>query len=127
MKMEISPLQLQDSRPRSLSLGYGRSSDKLALFLAAWAEKIGGRTFDFVKLHWLGILNFLLGLFVGGALLAPVFRHLNMGGISKITYGLFGFFVIRKNPVVFFFWDNRWPSVPVVFRFMPPVWCWVWG
>lgn len=106
MKREIFPIQLQDSRPLSHSLEHIYSPDKLAGFLARWAETIGEKTFDFVRFHWLGIVNFLLSLFVGGTLLAPVFQYLDLGSISKIIYGLFGFFCHQKESHCIFILGN---------------------
>jgi len=92
MKREIFPIQPQNHRPLSHNREYAHFPGKLAELLARWAEKIGEKTFDFVKFHWLGIINFHLGLFIGGALLAPGFQYLDQGSVSKITYGFLGIF-----------------------------------
>ncbi|MFH1336513.1 MAG: DUF2085 domain-containing protein [Candidatus Zixiibacteriota bacterium] len=106
MKREIFPIQLQDPRPLSHNREYAHYPGKLAELLARWAERMGEKTFHLIKFHWLGIINFHLGLFIGGALLAPGFQYLDQGSVSKIIYGFFGLFCHQKESRCFFLLDH---------------------
>ena len=66
----------------------GRSS--LDLFLARNAEKLGIKVYDFVRRHWLGIINFHLLLFIFGAISAPYLSYLGEGEIAEYIYGFYG-------------------------------------
>jgi len=57
---------------------------------------MGNKAFDFVRGHWLGIINFHIFLFVSGALLAPCLMHLNQAWVAKVVYGFYGFFCHQK-------------------------------
>jgi uncharacterized membrane protein len=67
-----------------------RDEDRLGLFLARNAEKLGLRVYLFVSKHWLGIINFHLLLFILGAISAPYLSYLGEGGIAKYIYGFYG-------------------------------------
>jgi uncharacterized membrane protein len=102
MKREIFPIQLQHRHPLFHSPENAHFPDQLAESLARWSARMGEKAFSFIKFHWLGILNFHLGLIVGGALMAPVFRYWDLSFISRIVYGLFGFFCHQKESRCFF-------------------------
>ncbi len=97
MRRVTFPIHLQNSRPLRPNPERILSPGQLAESLARWAEKAGEKTFAFVKFHWLGIVNFHVGLFIIGALLAPVFQHLDMNSLSKILYGFYGLFCHQKE------------------------------
>lgn len=67
-------------------------SVRLGRHLAAHAERLGGWTYDFVRRHWLGIVNFHVLIFVVGALEAPLFAYLDQQWIARMFYGFYGFF-----------------------------------
>jgi uncharacterized membrane protein len=92
MKREIFPIQLRNYRPLSHNRGNTHFSDRLAELLSRWLTQIGERTFSFIRSHWLGIINFLLGLFIVGALVAPYLRYLDRYTLSKTMYGFYGLF-----------------------------------
>ena len=75
---------------------HNQNSEYLSAWLgpscARWGEKLGIWTYDFVRQHWLGIVNFHLLVFVIGALEAPLLLHLDFEWISKIIYGFYSLF-----------------------------------
>jgi uncharacterized membrane protein len=85
-----------------------RDEDRLGLFLARNAEKLGLRVYLFVSKHWLGIINFHLLLFILGSISAPYLSYLGEGGIAKYIYGFYGischqipsrsFFIFNHSP-----------------------------
>jgi uncharacterized membrane protein len=60
-----------------------------------------------VRLHWLGIINFHLCLFVAGALVAPLFSYLKQEWMSKIIYGFYSLFCHQKASRSFFLFGNQ--------------------
>jgi len=75
--------------------------------LARHAEKLGIWIYGFVRLHWLGIINFHLFIFVVGALEAPLLLHLDQEWISKIIYGFYSFFCHQEKSRSFFLFGNQ--------------------
>jgi uncharacterized membrane protein len=69
---------------------YRPDSEELSSFLARNAEKIGLRVYDFVRRHWLGIINFHLFLFILGSISAPYLSYGGEEGIAKYIYGFYG-------------------------------------
>jgi len=72
-----------------------RGEARLGLFLARNAEKLGLRVYDFVRGHWLGIVNFHLLLFILGSICAPYLSYLGQEGvypegIAKYIYWFYG-------------------------------------
>lgn len=67
-----------------------RDEDRLGLFLARNAEKLGLRVYLFVSKHWLGIINFHLFLFILGSISAPYLSYVGEEEISKYIYGFYG-------------------------------------
>lgn len=73
-------------------------NDRLGLFFAKHAERLGIKVYDFVRRHWLGIINFNLFLFILGSLLAPYLSYSGQEwfgfayhkGIAKYIYGFYG-------------------------------------
>jgi uncharacterized membrane protein len=68
-----------------------RDRSSLDLFLARNAEKLGIKVYDFVRLHWLGIVNFHLFFFILGSVSAPCLSYWGQEGIAKYIYGFYGF------------------------------------
>ena len=68
---------------------------------------VGIKVYDFVHLHWLGIINFHLFVFVVGALEAPLLLHLDQQWLSKIIYGFYGFFCHQEASRSFFIFGNQ--------------------
>jgi len=60
-----------------------------------------------VRLHWLGIVNFHLLVFVIGALEAPLLLHLNQQWISRLIYGFYSFFCHQEASRSFFLFGNQ--------------------
>ncbi len=75
--------------------------------LAEGAEKLGRWTYDFVRSHWLGIINFHIFLFLVGALEAPLLLHLEQPWLSKLVYGFYGFFCHQEPSRSFFLFGNQ--------------------
>jgi uncharacterized membrane protein len=67
-----------------------RDEDRLGLFLARNAEKLGLRVYLFVFKHWLGIINFHLFLFILGSVSAPYLSYWGEEEIAKYIYGFYG-------------------------------------
>jgi len=67
-----------------------RDEDRLGLFLARNAEKLGLRVYDFVRRHWLGIINFHVFLFLLGSISAPGLSYLGEEEIARYIYGFYG-------------------------------------
>jgi uncharacterized membrane protein len=73
--------------------------DRLSLFLAKHAERLGIRVYHFVRQHWLGIINFSLFLFILGSLWAPYLSYCgqerfgltHQEGIAQYIYRFYGF------------------------------------
>ncbi|MGB8656532.1 MAG: DUF2085 domain-containing protein [Candidatus Zixiibacteriota bacterium] len=84
----------------------GNSHD-LGQFLARRAERIGGRSYAFVRWHWLGIINFHLFVFVTGAPVAPLLWYLNQDWMSKMVYAFYGLFCHQKASRSFFLLENQ--------------------
>ena len=101
------PVQSPVPNHRSLSPEQKKFSTRLGQFLARRAEKVGTKTYGFVRRHWLGIINFHLCIFVAGALVAPIFSYLDQGWMSKIIYGFYSFFCHQKASRSFFLFGNQ--------------------
>lgn len=71
-------------------------SDRLGQLLARQAETAGGSVYRLVRTHWLGLVNFHLFIFIGGALVAPSLLYLDLEWASKIIYQFYGFFCHQK-------------------------------
>ncbi len=100
---------LRNQAPQSPSLksSYAGFNTRLNEFLAQRAERIGSRTFEWVKLHWLGIINFHLFLFISGALVAPIFLYLGQEWMAKVVYGFYCFCCHQKAARSFFIFNNQ--------------------
>jgi uncharacterized membrane protein len=101
------PNQNLASSPQFLSPDQENFFNLSGQFLGRHAEKLGIKTYNFVRLHWLGIINFHLCIFVAGALVAPCFSHLGLEWMSKIIYGFYGFFCHQKTSRSFFLLENQ--------------------
>jgi uncharacterized membrane protein len=75
--------------------------------MARHAEKFGIKTYNFVRLHWLGIINFHLFLFILGSLLAPYLSHSGQEEIARYIYGLYGISCHQKASRSFFLFDHQ--------------------
>jgi uncharacterized membrane protein len=95
------------SSPQFLSPDQEKFFNPSGQFLGRRAEKIGIKTYNFVRLHWLGIINFHLCLFVAGALVAPLFSYLKQEWMSKIIYGFYSLFCHQKASRSFFLFGNQ--------------------
>jgi len=81
--------------------------NRLGLFLARNAEKLGLRVYLFVSKHWLGIINFHLFLFVLGSISAPYLSYLGEGGIAKYIYGFYGISCHQIPSRSFFIFNHK--------------------
>ena len=79
----------------------------LDLFLARNAEKLGIRVYDFVRRHWLGIINFHLLLFVLGSICAPYLSFLGLEVVAKYVYGFYGISCHQASSRSFFIFDHQ--------------------
>ena len=84
-----------------------KSEDRLGLFLARNAEKLGIKVYDFIRRHWLGIINFHLFLFILGSISAPGLRYLGQEGIAKYIYGFYGISCHQIPSRSFFILDQQ--------------------
>jgi uncharacterized membrane protein len=87
--------------------GRSESPRSLGSRLGRGAEKLGGWTYRFVRRHWLGIVNFHLLVFLAGALEAPLLLYLDPPWISKLVYGVYGFFCHQDPSRSFFLFGNQ--------------------
>jgi uncharacterized membrane protein len=106
-RKETFPEQSRIPNRQHLSLDQKQSSARLGQFLAKHAEKLGGWTYDFVRRHWLGIVNFHLLVFVIGAIEAPLLLHLDFEWISKTIYGFYSFFCHQEKSRSFLLFGNQ--------------------
>jgi uncharacterized membrane protein len=83
------------------------SRPNLDLFIAKNAERLGIRVYDFVRHHWLGIINFHLFLFILGSISAPYLSYLGHGGIAKYIYGFYGISCHQIPSRSFFIFDHQ--------------------
>lgn len=96
--------------PAPLSL-----NDRLGLFLAEHAERLGIKAYDFVRRHWLGIINFHLFLFILGSVLAPYLSYSGQEwlgfahhkGIAKYIYGFYGISCHQISSRSFFIFGHQ--------------------
>jgi uncharacterized membrane protein len=72
--------------------GEGELSARLGSLVAGYAERLGEETYNLIRRHWLGIVNFHLLVFVVGAMEAPLLSNLDQHWVSKFVYGFYGFF-----------------------------------
>lgn len=79
----------------------------LDLFLARNAEKLGIRVYDFVRRHWLGIINSHLLLFVLGSICAPYLSFLGLETVAKYIYGIYGLSCHQVPSRSFFVFDHQ--------------------
>lgn len=84
-----------------------RDEDRLGLFLARNAEKLGLRVYDFVRRRWLGIINFHLFLFILGSVSAPCLSYSGQEGIAKYIYGFYGISCHQIRSRSFFILDQQ--------------------
>lgn len=101
-------LSLYPHESERLSRIIHTGEDRLGLFLARNAEKLGIKVYDFVRRHWLGIINLHLLLFILGSICAPCLAYLGEEGIAKYIYGFYGischqipsrsFFIFAHSP-----------------------------
>jgi uncharacterized membrane protein len=84
-----------------------RGEARLGLFLARNAEKLGLKVYDFVRGHWLGIINSHLLLFVMGSVCAPYLSFLEQEGMAKYIYGLYGVSCHQIPSRSFFIFDHQ--------------------
>lgn len=106
-RKETVPDQSRLPHRQFLSLDSEQFSARLGQFLARHAEKFGRWTYDFVRLHWLGIVNFHILIFVIGALEAPLLLHLDFEWLSRIIYGFYSFFCHQEASRSFFLFGNQ--------------------
>lgn len=78
----------------------------LNLFLARSAEKLGVRVYEFVRQHWLGIINFHLLLFIVGSISAPCLSYLGQEWIAKYIYRFYGISCHQVPSRSFFIFDH---------------------
>ncbi len=79
----------------------------LDLFLARNAEKLGIRVYDFVRRHWLGIINAHLFLFVLGSISAPYLSFLGLERVAKYIYWIYGLSCHQVPSRSFFIFDHQ--------------------
>jgi uncharacterized membrane protein len=101
-------LSLHHPESEELSRITHKGEARLGLFLARNAEKLGVRVYDFVRRHWLGIVNFHLLLFILGSISAPCLSYLGQEWIAKYIYRFYGischqipsrsFFILGHSP-----------------------------
>jgi uncharacterized membrane protein len=84
-----------------------RDENRLGLFLARNAEILGLGVYDFVRLHWLGIINFHLFLFILGSISAPYLSYLGEEGIAKYIYGFYGISCHQIPSRSFFIFNHK--------------------
>jgi uncharacterized membrane protein len=84
-----------------------KDEDRLGLFLARNAEKLGLRVYLFVSKHWLGIINFHLFLFILGSISAPYLSYVGEEGISKYIYGFYGISCHQISSRSFFIFNHK--------------------
>jgi len=82
-------------------------STSLDLFLAKNAERLGARVYDFIRQHWLGIINFHLLLFILGSVSAPGLSYLGQEGIAKYIYAFYGISCHQIPSRSFFIFDHQ--------------------
>jgi uncharacterized membrane protein len=85
----------------------GELSARLGNSIAGFAEKLGKLTYNLVRRHWLGIVNFHLLIFLVGAMEAPLTLHLNQRWVSRLVYGFYGFFCHQEPSRSFFVFGNQ--------------------
>jgi uncharacterized membrane protein len=90
--------------PNRTALADRRSLD---LFLARNAEKLGMEVYDFVRRHWLGIINAHLLLFVLGSICAPYLSFLGLDAVAKYIYGIYGLSCHQVPSRSFFIFDHQ--------------------
>ncbi|MCK4428691.1 MAG: DUF2085 domain-containing protein [candidate division Zixibacteria bacterium] len=83
---------------------------RLGLFLARNAEKLGVKVYEFVRRHWLGIVNFHLLLFILGSISAPCLSYLGQEWIAKYIYRFYGISCHQVPSRSFFIFDHS-PAV----------------
>ena len=101
--------QLSLHPPKSEELNRTTHAGKasLDLFLARNAEKLGVRVYDFVRRHWLGIVNLHLFLFILGSICAPCLSYLGQEGIAKYIYRFYGISCHQIPSRSFFIFDHQ--------------------
>jgi uncharacterized membrane protein len=83
-----------------------RGEARLGLFLARNAEKLGVGVYEFVRRHWLGIVNFHLLLFILGSICAPCLSYLGQGWIAGYIYRFYGISCHQIPSRSFFIFDH---------------------
>jgi uncharacterized membrane protein len=101
------PPSLYPPKPESSTQITHRDEDRLGLFLARNAEKLGLRVYRFVSKHWLGIINFHLFLFILGSISAPYLSYWGKEGIAKYVYGFYGISCHQIPSRSFFFFNHK--------------------
>jgi uncharacterized membrane protein len=106
-RKEKLPAQNQTHSRPNLDAAGPEFSVRLGRRLAGYSEKLGGWTYDFVRHHWLGIVNFHLLVFVIGALEAPLLVHLDQQWIARLFYCFYGFFCHQDPSRSFLLFGNQ--------------------
>ena len=106
-RKESIPNQSRIVSRQFLNLHRKQSFARLSQSIARQAEKFGIWTYDFVRLHWLGIVNFHLFIFLVGALEAPLLSHLGQEWISRIIYGFYSLFCHQETSRSFLLFGNQ--------------------
>jgi len=106
-RKETVPDRSRTASQQLLNVEGGQFFSRLGKSLARATEKAGIWIYHFVRLHWLGIVNFHLLIFVIGALEAPLLLHLGQPWISKIIYGFYSLFCHQEASRSFFVFGNQ--------------------
>jgi uncharacterized membrane protein len=101
-QLSLHPPNSEELAPASHTAG-----TSLDLFLARNAEKLGLRVYDFVRGHWLGIINFHLLLFVLGSVCAPYLSFLGEEAVAKYIYGFYRISCHQIPSRSFFVFDHQ--------------------
>lgn len=83
------------------------TKDRLSLFLAGKAERLGTGVYDFVRKHWLGIINLHILSFILGSLCAPFLAGWGEEGIARYIYGFYGLSCHQIPSRSFYIFDHQ--------------------
>jgi uncharacterized membrane protein len=100
-------LSLHPPKSEELASASCTTGSSLDLFLARNAEKLGMKVYDFVRKHWLGIINSHLLLFVLGSICAPYLSFLGLETVAKYVYGIYGLSCHQVPSRSFFIFDHQ--------------------
>lgn len=93
--------------PDSERLAQKIHPEGVSLFLARNADKLGLKVYGFVRVHWLGIINFHLVLFLLGSVSASYLSYLGEEGVAKYIYGFYGISCHQISSRSFFVFDHQ--------------------